>query len=234
MRQFRGDFLLLGTGAALAFPSPSFRAEMDRRGLGLEAMDTGAACRTFNVLVAEGRMFTSALLAPCEYSGRLLSLSFRRLLGARWLTSDDMKQRRRDNEAAAAVVRQRDRDRYWSALFAPSAKRPGLIALYGFNAELDHILAFVSEPMAGQIRLQWWRDAVDLATPGTRTGNPVADALSAAIFEHTLPKDRLIGMVDARVPVLFGDTPADERAMKASLRETEGAVFEACGCHPWR
>ncbi len=58
----RGDFLLLGTGAALAFPSPSFRTEMDRRGLGLEVMDTGAACRTFNVLVAERRMFTSALL----------------------------------------------------------------------------------------------------------------------------------------------------------------------------
>ncbi len=60
--ELRGDFLLLGTGAALAFPSPSFRAEVDRRGLGLETMDTGAACRTFNVLVAEGRMFTSALL----------------------------------------------------------------------------------------------------------------------------------------------------------------------------
>ncbi len=58
----RGDFLLLGTGAVLSFPSPLFRAEMDRRSLGLEAMDTGAACRTYNVLVAEGRMFTAALL----------------------------------------------------------------------------------------------------------------------------------------------------------------------------
>ncbi len=60
--ELRGDFLLYGTGAVLAFPSPTFRAEMDRRSLGLEAMDSGAACRTFNVLVAEGRMFTSALL----------------------------------------------------------------------------------------------------------------------------------------------------------------------------
>ncbi len=58
----RGDFLLLGTGAALSFPSPSFRAEVDRRGLGLEVMDTGAACRTYNVLVAEGRVFSAALL----------------------------------------------------------------------------------------------------------------------------------------------------------------------------
>jgi uncharacterized protein len=58
----RGEFLLLGTGAALAFPSPAFRAEIDRRGMGLEAMDTSAACRTYNVLVAEARKFTAALL----------------------------------------------------------------------------------------------------------------------------------------------------------------------------
>ena len=54
--------MLLGTGAALAFPSPAFRAEIDQRGMGLEAMDTSAACRTYNVLVAEARMFTAALL----------------------------------------------------------------------------------------------------------------------------------------------------------------------------
>lgn len=58
----RGEFLLLGTGAAPAFPSPAFRAEIDCLGLGLETMDTSAACRTYNVLVAEARMFTAALL----------------------------------------------------------------------------------------------------------------------------------------------------------------------------
>jgi phytoene synthase len=67
---------------------------------------------------------------------------------------------------------------------------------------------------------------VDFATPGSRTGNPVADALSAAIIQYNLPKDRLIGMVDARVPAMFDDPPADDKALKASLRETEGAVFE--------
>lgn len=142
------------------------------------------------------------------------------------MTSDDAKQKKLDDAATAVLVRQRDRDRYWSALFAPKLKRPSLLALYAFNAELDHILALVSEPMAGQIRLQWWRDAVDLASPGTRTGNPVANSLSVTIAQHNLPRDRLIGMVDARVPAMFGEPPLDERALKASLRETEGAVFE--------
>ena len=65
-----------------------------------------------------------------------------------------------------------------------------------------------------------------LRRPDLRTGNPVADALSAAIIQYNLPKDRLIGMVDARVPAMFDDPPADDKALKASLRETEGAVFE--------
>jgi uncharacterized protein len=58
----RGDFLLLGTGVALVFPSAAFRSEIDRRSMGLDTMDTSAACRTYNVLVAEARMFTAALL----------------------------------------------------------------------------------------------------------------------------------------------------------------------------
>ncbi len=58
----RGDFLLLGAGAALVFPSAAFRGKIDRRSMGLETMDTSAACRTYNILVAEGRTFTAALL----------------------------------------------------------------------------------------------------------------------------------------------------------------------------
>ncbi len=142
------------------------------------------------------------------------------------LTSENGKQRKLEDATAASIVRQRDRDRYWSALFAPAPKRPALLALYAFNAELDRILAVVSEPMAGQIRLQWWRDAIDLAAPDAKIGNPLADALSAAIIAHNLPKDRLIGMVDSRVPVMFGDPPADDHALKAELQESQGAVFE--------
>lgn len=124
----------------------------------------------------------------------------------------------------AALVKNRDRDRYWSALFAPGLKQPALLALYAFDAELDHILAAVQDPMAAEVRLQWWRDAIDLAS-ATRTGNPLADQLCAAILQHNLSKDRLTGMIDARIPALFGDAPSDEAALKDMLREKDGAVF---------
>lgn len=56
------DFLLLGTGPKLLFPAPGFRREIDRRGLGLEVMDTSAACRTYNILIGEARLFFAGLL----------------------------------------------------------------------------------------------------------------------------------------------------------------------------
>jgi 15-cis-phytoene synthase len=138
----------------------------------------------------------------------------------------DEQQKRLENQAAANLVRQRDRERYWSSLFAPPPKRPGLLALYAFNAELAHIASAVHEPMVAQIRLQWWRDAVDLSAPGTKTGNPAADALSAAIIEHSLPKARLIELADARVPEIFGDPAADIQGLRASLHATHGTLFE--------
>jgi uncharacterized protein len=56
-------FLLLGTGAAQIFPSRPLREAFAKAGIGLEAMDTGAACRTYNVLLSEGRVFAAALIA---------------------------------------------------------------------------------------------------------------------------------------------------------------------------
>ena len=57
------EFLLLGTGAAQVFPHPGIRRAFEDAGLGLEIMSTGAAARTFNVLLAEKRAVAAALLA---------------------------------------------------------------------------------------------------------------------------------------------------------------------------
>lgn len=55
--------LLLGTGARQVFASPTLRAAFRDAGIALETMDTGAACRTFNVLLSEGRPVAAALIA---------------------------------------------------------------------------------------------------------------------------------------------------------------------------
>jgi uncharacterized protein len=56
------ELVLLGTGPRQIFPAASFRAQFLSAGIGLEVMDTGAACRTFNVLVAEQRRVVALLL----------------------------------------------------------------------------------------------------------------------------------------------------------------------------
>lgn len=60
---YEPEVVLLGTGLKQTFPSAEFAAAFLRAGVGFEAMDTGAACRTFNVLVAEQRRVV-ALLIP--------------------------------------------------------------------------------------------------------------------------------------------------------------------------
>jgi len=56
------EIVLLGTGAKLRFPSPSLSAKVLGSGIGLEVMDSGAVCRTYNILVAESRNVAAALI----------------------------------------------------------------------------------------------------------------------------------------------------------------------------
>jgi len=57
------QFLLLGTGKAQVFPPPEVRKAFIEAGIGLEVMSTGAAARTYNVLLAEGRPVGAGLIA---------------------------------------------------------------------------------------------------------------------------------------------------------------------------
>lgn len=56
------EVVLLGTGSKLVFPAPQLTAQLARHGIGVEVMDTGAACRTYNVLISEGRAVAAALI----------------------------------------------------------------------------------------------------------------------------------------------------------------------------
>lgn len=59
---YEPEIILLGTGRQQRFPPMQMMAALSRRGIGLEAMDTAAACRTYNVLMSEDRRVAAALL----------------------------------------------------------------------------------------------------------------------------------------------------------------------------
>ena len=54
--------VLIGTGARFQFPEPALLAPLQKAGIGVEVMDTQAACRTYNILLAEGRSVAAALI----------------------------------------------------------------------------------------------------------------------------------------------------------------------------
>ena len=56
------EIVLLGTGGAFAFPEPAVLAPLRQAGIGVEVMDTPAACRTYNILLSEGRNVVAALI----------------------------------------------------------------------------------------------------------------------------------------------------------------------------
>jgi uncharacterized protein len=60
--ELKPEIVLLGTGATFRFPEPARLAALHKAGFGVEVMDTPAACRTYNILLGEGRNVVAALI----------------------------------------------------------------------------------------------------------------------------------------------------------------------------
>jgi phytoene/squalene synthetase len=123
------------------------------------------------------------------------------------------------------MVRQADPDRYFSALFAPAAKRPFLFALSAFNVDLARIAASVREPMMGEIRLQWWRETLESARLGQPRAHDVARALAETFVRTELPATIFDEMIDARAFDFLEGTFADTEKRDAYLDATSANLM---------
>jgi phytoene synthase len=124
------------------------------------------------------------------------------------------------------LLRKGDRERYLTVLFAPEEKRPALAALYAFNLETARVRDLVSEPMPGEIRLQWWRDVVSGEREGEGRQNPVGAALLEAIEAHGLPRAALANLTEARIFDLYDDPMPDRATLEGYLGETASIMFQ--------
>ena len=134
----------------------------------------------------------------------------------------------------AELVRRHDRDRYQTALFAPTEHRDALLALYAFNYEIARVREIVTEPMLGQIRLQWWREVLDAAYTGTPPrAHPVVVPFTVAIREHGLSRGHFDRLIDAREQDLADEPPANLAALQdyaeASSAPLIALALEALG-----
>lgn len=101
-----------------------------------------------------------------------------------------------------ADIRQRDRDRYLSVLYAPAQLRPALFALHGLDLEFAAVVVGTTEPMIGQIRLAWWREAIEALDHGTVPAQPLLQVIAAQLLprgiagaELALLEDRWLDMI---------------------------------------
>lgn len=127
--------------------------------------------------------------------------------------------------AISSAVRDTDPDRHLSVLYAPADRREALLTLYAFDAEVAALRDKVREPMAGEIRLQWWRDAL-AAGAGESSGHPVADALRGVMARFALPAGVFDRLLEARIFDLYDDPMPDRATLEGYLGETRSVVFQ--------
>ncbi|MFC6490872.1 phytoene/squalene synthase family protein, partial [Nitratireductor sp. GCM10026969] len=128
-----------------------------------------------------------------------------------------------------AIVRQADPDRYLAALYAPAAKRPALLALYAFNAEIAAVRDRISQPLPGEVRLQWWRDVLASGDPAAAGGHPIAAALLEAIRAYDLPHATFENMLEARIFDLYDDPMPTRTDLEGYCGETASALIQLAG-----
>ncbi len=121
-------------------------------------------------------------------------------------------------------VRRYDRDRFVTSLFAPPAVREDLFTLYAFNIEIARIRETVSEAMLGQIRLQWWRDALDRVCRGDPAHHPVADQLSTLIRRQSLPRPLFDRLIEARELDMQDQPPETLAQLKLYVEDSSAGL----------
>jgi 15-cis-phytoene synthase len=124
------------------------------------------------------------------------------------------------------LVREADKDRFLSTLFAPAAQRHALFSLYAFNAEIARVREVAREPMPGEIRLQWWREVVEGGRGEEARAHPVAAALLDTIAHHRLPAQPFSDLIDARAFDLYDDPMPSLLHAEAYATKTSSAIFE--------
>lgn len=126
----------------------------------------------------------------------------------------------------ADTVRTYDWPRYVAIQFAPQSKRQHLLTLYAFDAEIARAVASASDPLPGEIRLQWWREVLHGERAGEGQSHPLAAAILRLIHDHRLPLDAFDRYLEARTFGLYHDAFPDTVSFEAWCGETDGALTQ--------
>ena len=117
-------------------------------------------------------------------------------------------------------------DYYLADLLLPDGGREAIVALHAFHVEITNITLAFGEPMAAQIRLQWWSEVVAGERAGESAGHPVARALLETIEEHRLPIAGFEAKLAAHIFDLYQDPIGTRNDFEAYCGETRSCMFQ--------
>jgi len=123
------------------------------------------------------------------------------------------------------LVREHRRDFWIAALFAPESSRRDLHALNAFAFEIGRVKGLAREPLAGEMRLTWWIEAIEGLREAEAKNHPVAAALIATIAARGLPRDAFVAWLLARRDELYTEAPEVDAGIAALGREVEAPLF---------
>ena len=126
----------------------------------------------------------------------------------------------------ASFLREADKDRYFATLLLKPGARDAVQALYAFSADVASIRDRAREPAAGEIRLQWWVDALKGEGHGNVRQNPIAGALLDAIAAWRLPAGPLLRLLAARRFDLYQDPMPDVQSFEGYAGETVSVLYQ--------
>ncbi len=130
------------------------------------------------------------------------------------------------DDIVAETLRELDRDRYFASLILPPASRAAVQALFAANAEIATTSERVSEPMPGEIRLQWWADFFGGAARGAAAQNPIAATLGEVMDRYGLAAGPFERLVAARRFDLYQDPMPDVSTFEGYAGETASIVYQ--------
>ena len=125
----------------------------------------------------------------------------------------------------AGLVRERDFPRYAATLFVPEDKRRALLALFAFNVEIARIRDHITQPLPGEMRLQWWSDLIAGTDHGGVEGNPVASELMRVVAAYDLPREKPLRLIEAHIFDVYDDPMPTLEALETYCHDTSSALF---------
>lgn len=125
------------------------------------------------------------------------------------------------------ALKEADRSLYGAMLYVPEQAREAVATLHLFERETARIRDLVSEPLPGEIRLQWWHDVIMGERDGEAAAHPLAASLLAVIERFGLSRQSLAALTQARIFDLYDDLFPTIHDFEAYCGETWSTVFQA-------